>query len=178
MGIQKVEEGGISRNFYHPYMQAFTMVLGELFCLAIYYSDLQKYKKPLEEGKTKHNFLHFLVPGVINISLSVMQYIALNFISGSTFKLLQGGSIITTAIFSKILINMVLKSYHLIGCLLTVIGVTIVGMSDIVFGTHSNDKAVELQIIGITCLIISMVLQGYNYSYEQRLMQRHSIHFF
>jgi drug/metabolite transporter (DMT)-like permease len=107
-----------------------------------------------------------------------MQYIALNFISGSTFKLLQGGSIITTAIFSKILINMVLKSYHIIGCLLTVIGVTIVGMSDIVFGTHSNDKAVELQIIGITCLIISMVLQGYNYSYEQRLMQRHSIHFF
>jgi drug/metabolite transporter (DMT)-like permease len=95
-----------------------------------------------------------------------MQYIALNFISGSTFKLLQGGSIITTAIFSKILLNMALKRNHFIGCSLAVIGITIVGISDFVIGTHSSDKEVGLQILGVILMISSLVLEGYKYSYE------------
>jgi drug/metabolite transporter (DMT)-like permease len=107
-----------------------------------------------------------------------MGYIALNFISGSTFKLLQGGNIITTAIFSKILLNMVIKRNHLIGCSLAVIGITIAGISDFVIGTHSSDKEVGLQILGVILILTSLALQGYKYSYEQRLMQRHSIHYF
>lgn len=89
-------------------MQAMTMSLGELMCLIIYYSNLKKYKLPLEEGKTPHNFTCFLVPGFWDITLSVMQYMALNFISGSTYKLLSGGAIITTVIFSKILLGIVI----------------------------------------------------------------------
>lgn len=114
--------------------------------------------------------MHFLVPGIWDITLSVMQYIALNFISGSTFKLLQGGSIITTAIFSKILLNMVLKRNHFIGCSLAVIGITIVGISDFVIGTHPSDKVVGLQILGVILMVSSLVLEGYKYGYEQRLM--------
>jgi hypothetical protein len=48
MGSQTVSEGGHDRSFYHPYMETLTMSVGGLICLFIYYSDLEKYKAPLE----------------------------------------------------------------------------------------------------------------------------------
>lgn len=48
MGSQKVSEGGFDKAFYHPYMEAMTMSIGELLCLIIYYANIDKYRAPLE----------------------------------------------------------------------------------------------------------------------------------
>lgn len=42
MGSQYVDEGGIHRKFFHPYMQSFTMFVGESFCLILYLTNRQK----------------------------------------------------------------------------------------------------------------------------------------
>jgi len=58
-----------------------------------------------------------------------MQYMALNFISGSTYRILVGASIVTTLFFSKILLKITIEKRHLVGCGLGVIGLLIVGAS-------------------------------------------------
>jgi hypothetical protein len=42
MGSQYVDEGGVHRKFYHPYMQSFTMFVGESFCLVLYFMNRTK----------------------------------------------------------------------------------------------------------------------------------------
>ena len=119
----------MKRYFYHPYMETLTMNIGELLCLLFFFLNLKKYKIPLEEGKTAHKFYIFLIPGLCDASLSVMQYMALNFISGSTYRILIGASIVTTLLFSRILLKIKIEKRHIVGCGLGVIGLVIVGCS-------------------------------------------------
>lgn len=42
MGSQWVDEGTIRRKFFHPYMQSFTMFLGESFCLLLFLANRKR----------------------------------------------------------------------------------------------------------------------------------------
>lgn len=68
-----------------------------------------------------------------------MQYIALNFISGSVWQMLRGGVIVTTAIFSKFFLRMVPKRNHYFGCAFAILGILIVGASNIIFSPKSDE---------------------------------------
>jgi drug/metabolite transporter (DMT)-like permease len=86
-----------------------------------------------------------------------MQYFALSFISGSTFKLLQGGSIITTVIFSKILLKMVIEKRHVIGCSLAVIGLVIIGLSSLINSNSNGNSSFGLQVLGVGIMLTSLI---------------------
>jgi drug/metabolite transporter (DMT)-like permease len=45
------------------------------------------------------------IPALCDFITSTMQYIALNFISGSVYQMMRGGTIITTFIFSIIFLK-------------------------------------------------------------------------
>lgn len=69
---------------------------------------------------------------------STLQYIGLAFISGSTYMMFKGATIITTAIFSRILVKMVIEKRHIVGCGLAVIGLVIVGASGLLSSNESG----------------------------------------
>lgn len=94
-----------------------------------------------------------------------MQYMALSFISGSTYKILQGGAIITSLIFSRIMIKMVIEKRHLIGCSLAIIGLTTCGLSSFINSSSNTETEVGLQILGIGVMLLSLVFEGYKYVY-------------
>ena len=146
------------------------MSLGQLLCLIYYYANLDKYKVPLEEGKQQHKFYHFIIPSICDVSLSVLQYTALNFITGSTFRILQGGNLITTVIFSKILLKTKIFRRHWLGCSLSIAGLVIVGVSGFISPNGSSSDSVSLQILGIILMLISLVINGFGFAYEQMLM--------
>jgi hypothetical protein len=62
----------------------------------------------LEPGKTPHKFYYFLVPALADTISSGLQYMGMSFLSGSTYVMFKGASIVTTAIFSKVLFGMVI----------------------------------------------------------------------
>lgn len=143
--IQVVDEGGIVKNFFHPYMQSFMMFVGEALCLPIYYvmrkKNAEKYqleaKKALEDGRPPVPVHWIIVPAFCDFISSGLQYVALNFIPASIYQMLKGGGIITTFIFSYILLKPVVKRSQISGCLLALIGITIVGVAALIF----NNKA-------------------------------------
>jgi drug/metabolite transporter (DMT)-like permease len=68
----------------------------------------------------------------------MLQYMGLAFISGSTYMMFKGASIVTTAIFSRILVKMVIQKRHLAGCGLAILGLTIVGASGFLGNSSSG----------------------------------------
>lgn len=57
--------------------------------------------------------------------------IGLNFIAGSTFLMFKGSAIVTTMLFSKILLKKKLYKRHYMGCGLTMVGMVIVASSSV-----------------------------------------------
>lgn len=143
MNVQYVDEGGIHRKFFHPYMQSFTMFVGESLCLILYFMNIKKNKLPLEVGKKPHKFYYFLIPAFADACSSVLQYMGLNFISGSTYLMFKGASIVTTALFSKILFDMVIQRRHLVGCGAAIVGLIIVGASGFVNKSSDSTEMVS-----------------------------------
>ena len=47
--------------------------------------------------------------------------------------MLRGGVIVTTAVFSKFFLKMVPKKNHYFGCAFAILGIIIVGISNVVF---------------------------------------------
>ena len=145
MGSQYVDEGGHHKKFFHPYMQSFTMFVGEAFFIVLYLANLSKNRLPLEPGKTPHKFYYFLIPALSDTFSSGLQYMGLNFISGSTYLMFKGASIVTTAIFSKVLFGMVIEKRHQAGCGCAIIGLVIVGASGFINSdTSSSDMVILL----------------------------------
>jgi drug/metabolite transporter (DMT)-like permease len=98
----------------------------------------------LEEGKTPHRFHIFLIPAFSDACSSVLQYMGLNFISGSTYLMFKGASIVTTAIFSKLLFGMIIQKRHLVGCGAAILGLVIVGTSGFLSDSGSEDHVIIL----------------------------------
>jgi drug/metabolite transporter (DMT)-like permease len=146
MGSQYVDEGGHHRKFFHPYMQSFTMFVGEAFCIILYLANLTQNRLPLEPGKTPHKFYYFLIPALADTFSSGLQYMGLNFISGSTYLMFKGASIVTTAIFSKVLFGMVIEKRHLAGCGCAIIGLVIVGASGFINANSSSSDLVFMPL--------------------------------
>ena len=67
-----------------------------------------------------------------------MQYMALNFISGSTYRILVGASIVTTLLFSKLLLKIIIEKRHIVGCGLSIAGLLIVGASGFIESKSSE----------------------------------------
>ena len=75
---------------------------------------------------------------------SVLQYMGLNFISGSTYLMFKGASIVTTALFSKLLFGMVIQKRHIVGCGSAVAGLIVVGASGFINQSGSSSDMVRV----------------------------------
>jgi drug/metabolite transporter (DMT)-like permease len=69
---------------------------------------------------------------------STLQSIALNFVSGSVYQMMRGGTIVTTFMFSVLLLNMKALKRQWVGSILTVGGILIVGISNYMYLTESS----------------------------------------
>jgi drug/metabolite transporter (DMT)-like permease len=124
------------------------MFLGEILALGFYF--LHKAKNPesyalrakqaQEEGKLlEFNRFKFAIPALCDVLASNLQLFALNFIAGSVYQMMRGGTIITTFIFSLIILKMKAKLFQIVGSALAFIGIAIVGVSAMVFSNPSDN---------------------------------------
>ena len=124
-------------------------------------------KLVLESGKKPHNRLIFLVPALSDAISSMLQYIGLTLITGSTYMMFKGTTIVTTAVFSKILVRMVIEKRHIAGCSLAIMGLVVVGASGLL--EKSSDG--ETKFVNCYLIIVTIICRIYCYaqfSYLQR----------
>lgn len=158
------------------------MFIGEAICLLLFFYTRKNNPTPLEQGKTAHKPWIFIVPALADSCSSMLQYMGLSFISGSTYQMFKGASIVTTAIFSKILVNMVLEKRHFVGCGMAILGILIVGSSSFIESNSSGESTFvsyllskDQEFVGYILMLISLIFNGFFYAYEQFLLKKHSI---
>lgn len=93
------------------------------------------------------------VPAFCDFVTSTLQYISLNFISGSVYQMMRGGTIVTTFIFSIVFLKAKVKKSQIGGCILAFAGVTIVGLSNMVFS--SSDSGSADAVTHSLCIVIT-----------------------
>lgn len=131
-------------------MQAATMFFGEALALIIYFvmkkRDEEGFKMRLLEAKSKgketnFNVFWLAIPAINDLITSTLQYVALNFVSGSIYQMTRGGAIITTFIFSVTFLKMKAQINQIAGSVLALVGVLIVGASTIMFSDSGDSGA-------------------------------------
>ena len=91
----------------------------------------------------------------------------------SIYVMLRGGLPITTAIFSVIFLAKKLNKNHIFGLALTVIGITIVGLSGLVNGSSGgNDNFV----LGLIFCMLSLVGNAVQFIIEEKLLAKNYLH--
>lgn len=92
------------------------------------------------------NKLLLAVPAFCDFVSSTLHYIALNYVSGSVYLMMRGGTIITTFLFSKLILKLKVNNYQILGSGLAIIGVVVVGISNIAFQSSSSTSATVISI--------------------------------
>ncbi|EAR92190.2 nucleotide-sugar transporter (macronuclear) [Tetrahymena thermophila SB210] len=168
--------------FHHPFIQTFIMELANT--LPLYYVLYKKLKKQniiqIDHNKKKMNnfkdYLWILLPSVCDLTGATLQYFALLFLDSSIYQMMRCGSIIFTAIFSKIIFRKIFFKYRYIGLICTIIGLILVGLSHFLFVSTSNSANIKVQLISIGLLAICMVLYGCYYTSEEYIYTKYNIH--
>ena len=112
-------------------MQGLTFFIGESLCILLLY-----FTSSFKNKDYSSNI--FIIPAASDLFSVMLQCSALAMISGSTYMMLKGASIVTILIFSYWLIQFDIKSRHIIGCGLAVIGLAVVGLADIFLNTKKK----------------------------------------
>jgi drug/metabolite transporter (DMT)-like permease len=69
------------------------------------------------------------IPLAMDLFASTLSLTALNYLSGSVFSITSSIVIVSSAVFTKILIKSSFKNNQLIGCLFAVAGVILTGLA-------------------------------------------------
>jgi len=161
------------------------MFFGEALSLAIFHimkrRDPEGYKTRMLEARNKGkevkmNKLLLIVPALGDFFTSTLVYAALNFIPGSVYQMLRGGAIATTCLFSVVFLGSKLLRQQLAGSFLAILGISIVGLSNVVFsdgGDHSAGGG--LQVMGYILVIASLLFNGFYFVFEQKLLSKYHL---
>lgn len=116
------------------------------------------------------------IPALSDFITSTLQYVALNFISGSVYQMMRGGSIVTTLLFSVIFLKVKVMKNQILGAVLALVGVGVVGFSNMLFSdSSSSDANPALQIVGYLLIILSLFTNGFLFVFEQKLLSKYHL---
>ncbi|KAG1664858.1 Solute carrier family 35 member F6 [Nymphon striatum] len=175
------------RKFDHPFLQACSMFLGEFSCMIAYKVMISIYKRknrdmadmkadlpPSVAGNNKFNPLIFLPPALCDMLGTSTMYIGLNLTYASSFQMLRGAVIIFTGLLSVAFLGRKLKWYEWTGICTVVVGLVVVGVSDIISGSNSTNDMNSI-LTGDLLIIIAQIIVGTQMVYEEKFISKHNV---
>jgi len=185
------------RPFNHPFVQAVVMFIGQSLCLVTYFLTklYRKYcnrRKRVEgdaedsddlglidneetnEPAPRLNPLIFLPPTICDIVSTSIMYIGLNLTHASTFQMLRGAEIVFTGLLSVTILRRVLHGYKWLGMGFVTVGLIVVGLAEIVFGTDSKAD-INGVITGDLLIILAQIIVAIQMVYEEKYLEKYDV---
>lgn len=167
-------------QFEHPAVQTLSMFLGETLCLIAFYILIyrsqrsQRYTPIGEQTESKpvtratFPIWTFLIPSMCDMTGSTLMYIGLVLTYPSVYQMLRGMIVVFTGLFSKFFLKRVLYMYHYLGMLAIIVGTLIVGVSSVIYGSHTGAKnpllgdifVVAAQLVAATQMVVEEKFVG------------------
>jgi drug/metabolite transporter (DMT)-like permease len=107
-----------------------------------------------------------LIPEVIDISTAFCYYIALNFVTGSIYQMLRGGTVLTTYFFTLTVLKITPKRQKIVGCLGVLLGMIVVGIVNLLLGEKKNTPEEGLVVVGYGLIILGILGSGLHFIVE------------
>ncbi|XP_076627281.1 transport and golgi organization 9 [Colletes latitarsis] len=176
-------EDGELRHFNHPFMQSSFMFVGEMMCLVVfkvvyyYYSrrgDGSVDNNTLTKGSQTFNPFILLIPALCDMCATSIMYVGLSMTYVSSFQMLRGAVIIFTAILSMSFLNRKLGSREWIGIGMVLIGLVLVGLSDIIVMENSNSNTNSI-ITGDLLIICAQIITAVQMVVEEKFVAEQNI---
>uniref|UniRef100_A0A8W7PAB6 Sugar phosphate transporter domain-containing protein n=2 Tax=gambiae species complex TaxID=44542 RepID=A0A8W7PAB6_ANOCL len=154
--IESEGSDGQVRRFVHPFVQACAMFLGEFLCLlafkAVYYHLRRKNngsedRHDLVQGNREFSPFILFVPAMCDMLATSIMYVGLNLTYPSSFQLLRGSVIIFVAILSVAFLNRTLVKREWFGIAFIMVGLVIVGMSDVLSNDNTGSQYTRNNVI-------------------------------
>ena len=126
------------------------MFFGEAVVLVIFLvmknRDKEGVKMRMLQAKSKGKIVEFsiflyAIPAVSDLITATLHYVALNFIAGSVYQMMRGGTIVTTFLFSMIFLKMKAKRNQKVGSALAFLGVLTVGIASLAYNKSSSSDS-------------------------------------
>jgi len=165
---------GTVRKFDHPFVQAVGMFLGEFLCILAYKVIVfWKTYKSQEVVHAEFNPLIFVIPAICDMTATSLMYVGLTMTYASVFQMLRGAVVIFTGILSMIFLKRKLKMYHWTGMLLVLLGLGVVGLSNVLFGGESQSAPNPLT--GDIIIVCAQVVVAIQMVIEEKFISKYNV---
>lgn len=171
---------GNVHSFDHPFLQAVGMFLGEFSCLIVFQiiKTYNRVRRPNQEpnlGNQSFNPLIFLPPALCDMCGTSLMYVGLNLTFASSFQMLRGAVIIFTALLSVAFLGSTIRKVMWTGIFIILVGLALVGVSDIIFGNTGAQTDTNGIIAGDLLIIMAQIIAAVQMVYEEKFVTRYSI---
>eukprot|EP00118_Oscarella_pearsei_P006777 m.31299 g.31299 ORF g.31299 m.31299 type:complete len:400 (+) comp31478_c0_seq4:19-1218(+) len=164
-------------QFDHPYIQTLFMFIGEMTCFVafkIFAAIRSSQGKSVNKGQ-KFNPLIFLPPALCDMFGSSIMILGLTMTTASSFQMLRGSVIIFTGLLSVAFLRNRLRLHHWLGILVVIIGLVVIGVSDVVAGKDVSHKAASQQLSGDLLIIMAQIVTAIQVTYEERFLKKYDV---
>nr|XP_012152488.1 PREDICTED: solute carrier family 35 member F6 isoform X2 [Megachile rotundata] len=163
-------------------MQSSFMFIGEMMCLAVFKIAYYYYSRrgdnsidnPLTRGSQVFNPFILLIPALCDTFATSIMYVGLNMTYASSFQMLRGAVIIFTAILSMGFLNRRLGSREWIGIGMVIVGLALVGLSDIITMEDANNSINSI-LTGDLLIICAQVITAIQMVVEEKFVAGQNI---
>ncbi|XP_074655347.1 solute carrier family 35 member F6-like isoform X2 [Tubulanus polymorphus] len=190
--LKSVGYDGTLRAFNHPFFQACGMFLGEVSCLFVFL--LIRYCKKRREEREEiiddeedeekrpkpFNPLIFYPPALCDMCGTSLMYLGLTFTYASSFQMLRGAIIIFTALLSVAFLGRKIKSLMWLAIVLVMVGLVVVGLSDLITGTNASDSKADKKdpngvITGDLLIVMAQVIVSFQMVWEEKFIYKYHV---
>lgn len=216
--VEDCDDPKNAKYFEQPIWQTFNMFVGETLCYILVYAILiweyhqaRRYAPLAVDGTltansegienadvkveelTGRRVYLFWLPTLCDICGTTLMNVGLIYTTASVYQMLRGAVVLFTGSFSVLFLRHHLYAYHWFSLFLVVLGVSIVGMSSILFpsaekkfdsliGTlepnnaHTSDGSAALEAsIGVFFVIFAQVFTASQFVIEEKIMERYHV---
>ena len=137
------------------------MILGDMLCLVVYYIYIypSHSKSNMEEIRNenvpKPNMFIFLPSALLYLVDLAMHYVALQYTNVSQYQMLQGSNIIFVGLLSVFFLKKKLEWFRWIGMAVVIIGLVLVGASDLL--KVNEEAGMSSYLIGDLIVVCAQV---------------------
>jgi len=115
--------------------------------------------------------LMIVIPTAFDLIATVLMSIGLLYVTVSIYQMMRGAELIFAAIFSVAFLGKKLYKMHYVGILLSLVGISTVGVASVLSPNQNNTGTKEQQVMGILLIILSQAIQAGQICFEEHFMR-------
>lgn len=164
-------------KFEHPAVQTLCMFMGETLCLiaffvTVYRAKNREYTPIVEQTAPKFPIWTFLIPAMCDMTGSTLMYIGLVLTYPSVYQMLRGMIVVFTGLFSYFFLKRVLYLYHWLAMAAIIVGTLLVGLSSVLFGSHSGAPN---PLLGDVLVVIAQLVAATQMVVEEKFVGKYNV---